>query len=129
MNRTTPTSVVIRKLGTLANLLKEHGPTCDDVMAWAKEEARIETLKYKKECEDRKIQITFHADRQLEYDKHILHEGGYLFLQSIYYQLRLDHVCRKIRDKNDFKYDINAILSALIYTWILKPSSKRSSFR
>ena len=43
------TSVIIRKLGTLTDLLKEHGPTRDDVMAWAKEEARIETLKYKEE--------------------------------------------------------------------------------
>ena len=39
------TSVIIRKLGTLTDLLKEHGPTRDDVMVWAKEEARIETLK------------------------------------------------------------------------------------
>lgn len=128
-NNGTSTSVVIRKLGTLASLLKEHGPTRDDVMAWAKEEARIETLKYKKKCEDRSVQITFHADRQLEYDKQILHEGEYLFLQSIYYQLHLDRVCRKIRDKNDFKYDINAILSDLVYTRILDPSSKRSSYK
>ena len=33
----------IRKLGTLKELLVEHGPTRDDVMAWAKEQARIET--------------------------------------------------------------------------------------
>ena len=39
------TSVIVRKLGTLNDLLKEHGPTRDDVMAWAREEARIETLK------------------------------------------------------------------------------------
>lgn len=31
----------IRKLGTLKELLVEHGPTRDDVMAWAKEQARM----------------------------------------------------------------------------------------
>lgn len=31
------TSVIVRKLGTLNDLLVEHGPTRDDVMAWAKE--------------------------------------------------------------------------------------------
>ena len=36
------TSVIVRKLGTLKDLLPEHGPTRDDVMAWAKEEARLE---------------------------------------------------------------------------------------
>ena len=29
------TSVIVRKLGTLKELLPEHGPTRDDVMAWA----------------------------------------------------------------------------------------------
>lgn len=122
------TSVIVRKLGTLQELLKEHGPTRDDVMAWAKEEARQETLKYRKEQENRRIQITFRADRPLDYGRQIFHEGGYLFLQSIYYQLRLDRVCRKIRDKSSFCYDLNAILSDLIYTRILEPSSKRSSY-
>ena len=42
------TSVIVRKLGTLQELLKEHGPTRDDVMEWAREQARIETEKYKK---------------------------------------------------------------------------------
>ena len=37
------TSRTIRKLGTLKELLVEHDPTRDDVMAWAKEQARIET--------------------------------------------------------------------------------------
>lgn len=126
-NKGTSTSVIVRKLGTLTDLLKEHGPTRDDVMAWAKEEARIETLKYKRECENRQIPILFHSDRQLEYDKQVVYEGGYLFLQSIYYQLHLDRVCRKIRDKYNLKYDINAILSDLIYTRLLGSSGKCSS--
>src|SRR5699024_9422543 len=32
------TSVIVRKLGTLKELLPEHGPTRDDVMAWAREQ-------------------------------------------------------------------------------------------
>ena len=123
------TSVIVRKLGTLKELLPEHGPTRDDVMAWAKEEARLETLKYKQEQENKQIQITFHADRQLDYDKHIFFRGGYLFLQSIYYQMHIEKICRKLKLKYKFKYDINAILSDLIYARILEPSSKRSSFK
>lgn len=122
-------SVVIRKLGTLNELLEEHGPTRDDVMHWAKEEARIETLKYKKEQEAKAVQITFHADRQLDYDKQCFFRGGYLFLQSIYYDLQLNKTCRKLRDKHKFKYDINAILSDLVYARVLEPASKRSSYK
>ena len=58
------TSVIVRKLGTLNDLLVEHGPTRDDVMAWAKKEAALETEKYKKEKQSRSVQITFHGDRQ-----------------------------------------------------------------
>lgn len=123
------TSVVIRKLGTLNDLLKEHGPTRDDVMAWAREEARIETLKFKKDRESKSVQITFHADRQLEYDKQNFYRGGYLFLQYIYYALQLNKTCRKLKTKYKFKYDINAVFSDLIYSRILEPVSKRSSFR
>ena len=123
------TSVIVRKLGTLKDLLPEHGPTRDDVMAWAKEEARLETLKYKQERENKSIQITFHADRQLDYDKQSFFHGGYLFLQSVYYQLQINKICRKLKQKYKFKYDINAILSDLIYTRVLEPCSKRSSYK
>lgn len=123
------TSTIIRKLGTLSDLLKEHGPTRDDVMTWAKEQARLETLKYKKERQSKAVQITFHADRQLDYDKQMFFRGGYLFPQSIYYGLQLNKTCRKLKAKYKFKYDINAILSDLIYARILEPASKCSTFR
>ncbi len=123
------TSSVVRKLGTLNDLLKDHGPTRDDVMAWAREQARLETEKYKKENEARTVLIPFHADRQLDYGRQKLYKGGYLFLQSVYYGLGFDRVCRKIRERHRFRYDLNAILSDLIYTRILEPGSKRASYR
>ena len=123
------TSTIVRKLGTLDQLIVEHGPTRDDVLAWAKNEVKIETEKYKKEKEMKTVLIPFHADRQLDYEKQVFYRGGYLFLQSIYYQMHMDKICRKLKMKYKFKYDINAILSDLIYARILEPSSKRSSFR
>ena len=123
------TSVIVRKLGTLKELLPEHGPTRDDVMAWAREQARIETLKYKQEKEEKQIKLTFHADRLLDYHKQTFFRGGYLFLQSIYYQMQMNKICRKLKQRYKFKYDINAILSDLIYARILDPCSKRSSYK
>lgn len=125
----TSTSVIVRKLGTLSELIKDHGPTRADVLAWANEEAKLETLKYKEERESKAIQITFHADRQLDFDKQAFFRGGYLFLQSIYYGLQLNKTCRKLKDKYKFQYDLNAILSDLIYARVLEPTSKRSSFK
>lgn len=128
-NKGVSTSVIVRKLGTLKDLLPEHGPTRDDVMKWAREEARLETIKYKKEQQTKSVQITFRADQKLDYNQQVFYRGGYLFPQAFYYRLYLDKTCRKLRDKHKFKYDINAILSDLIYARILEPVSKRSSFK
>lgn len=98
-------------------------------MKWAKEEARLETIKYKKEQQAKAVPITFHSDQKLDYNQQVLYRGGYLFPQAYYYRLQLDKTCRKLRDKYKFKYDINAILSDLIYARILDPTSKRSSYK
>ena len=123
------TSKTIRKLGTLNELLVDHGPTRDDVMEWAKEQARIETEKYKVQKDINTVLIPLRANKKINYDEAKRFQGGYLFLQYIYYGLGLNRVCRKIRDKHQYEYDLNAILSDLIYTRILEPSSKRSSYK
>ena len=123
------TSVIVRKLGTLKELSEKLGTDRDGVMAWAKEQARIETEKYKEEQSQKIVTIPFRADRQLEYGKQKCFMGGYLFLQSFYHKLRLDAVCRRIRDGHRFDYDINAILSDLIYARILDPGSKLSAYK
>ncbi|WP_270811869.1 IS1634 family transposase [Hungatella effluvii] len=122
------TSKTIRKLGTLNELLVEHGPTRDDVMAWAKEQARIETEKYELEKENLSIPVVFHPNRKIPHGERRCFDGGYLFLQMVYYELGMDRICRKIRNSHHYEYDLNAILSDLIYTRVLEPGSKRSSY-
>ena len=123
------TSKTIRKLGTLAELSAQLHTDRDGVVEGANEQARLETLKYKSEKEDATVMIPFHSNRLMDYNKQKLFSGGYLFLQSIYYGLKLDSVCRKIKSRHKFEYDLNTILSDLIYTRVLEPSRKRSSFR
>lgn len=123
------TSKTIRKLGTLAELSKRLDTDRDGVMAWANEQARLETLRYKSEKEDAVVMVPFHSNKLMDYHRKKLFTGGYLFLQSVYYGLRMDSICRKIKNRHKFAYDLNAILSDLIYTRVLEPSSKSSSFR
>ena len=54
---------------------------------------------------------------------------GYLFLEKLYYQLKLNDVCDKIQDKYKFQFDLNEILSYLIYARIIYPSSKLETFK
>ncbi len=125
----TTTSKIIRKLGTLKELSERLETDRDGVMAWAKEQARIETEKYKSEKQSQTVLIPFHQNRMLDYGIQKRFDGGYLFLQSIYYQLGLDKICRKIKGRHCYEYDLNAVLSDLIYTRILSPNSKRSSYK
>lgn len=52
---------------------------------------------------------------------------GYLFLQSIYHQLKLERICKEISDRHNFSYDLNKILALLIYMRILHPTSKKGT--
>jgi len=50
--------------------------------------------------------------------------GGYLFLQRVYHDLGIDKICKSIASKYKFTYDLNEILSCLVYGRVLDPSSK-----
>lgn len=128
-NQGKSSTKTVRKLGTLKELTEKLGTDRDGVIAWAKEQVRLETEKYKEEKEANNIQIIFKANQEMDYNKQRFFLGGYLFPQSVYYDLKLDYICKRIKTKHKFEYDLNAILSDLIYTRILEPDSKRSSYR
>ena len=49
---------------------------------------------------------------------------GYLFLQDIYYKLKLNEICEEIKTKYRFKFDFNDIMAKLIFSRIIFPASK-----
>lgn len=121
------TSRIYKKLGKLSELSKKLNTDRDGVMAWAREQARIETEKYKKENES--VSIALNPNIPIKKDQQSTFNCGYLFLQSIYYSLHLDNICRNIKKRHDYEYDLNAILADLIYARFLNPTSKLSSFK
>ena len=52
---------------------------------------------------------------------------GYLFLKDIYYDLKIHDICAQIAEKYKIEYDLNQILSMLLFSRIIYPGSKRSS--
>lgn len=53
---------------------------------------------------------------------------GYLFLEKLYNQLNIKNICDSIQDKYQFHFDLNEILSYLVYARIIYPSSKLETF-
>ena len=116
------TTKIVEKLGNYEELSKLH----EDPIAWAKE--YVEELNRREQEKDMEVTVKFKPSEQIEKNEQHLYDGGYLFLQKIYYELRLDYICKKISEKYRFSYNLNEILSRLIYARILSPSSKLSTF-
>ena len=118
------TSKIIEKLGNLKEVTKKANG--QDPVQWAKE--YINTLNEKEKNESLDIIAKFSPSTQIPKDIQNSYNGGYLFLQDIYYSLGLDKICNDISDKYRIKYDLNSVLANLIYTRIIEPSSKLSAF-
>ena len=54
---------------------------------------------------------------------------GYLFLEKIYNELKIEAICKNIQNTYQFHFDLNEILSYLIYARIIYPSSKLETFK
>lgn len=120
------TSRIYKKLGTLNELSQKLGTDRDGVMAWAKEQARLETEKYKQESGV--LSIPFSPNQLIDKNIQQSFNCGYLFLQSILTDLRFDNMLRNIKNRHKYEFDLKAVFSDLIYSRILYPSSKRSSY-
>ena len=114
------TSKVIEKLGNLEEVtLKAQG---QDPYVWAKQYLELLNKEEKENSSD--IILKLSQSKKLKDNEQYTFNGGYLFLQNIYYKLGLNKICNEITDKHQFKYDLNSILSRLIYGRIIYPSSK-----
>ena len=114
----------VERLGTLADLKSRFGE--DDPIGGAKK--YIAELTAAEKEANRKVLVEYSPTTPIAKGEQRLYSGGYLFLQKIYYELGLDYICKKIAKKHKLvQYDLNSILSMLIYTRVLDPKSKRSS--
>ena len=121
-----PSSRIYKKLGKYNELLQKFSGNEEKMMEWARAEAAKETTLYNQQKEQ--ISVTFSQVARIPLEEERLFNVGYLFLQQLCSELRFDNICRNIRNRHRFTYDIHAILTDLIYARILAPSSKMSSY-
>lgn len=119
-------SCIYKKLGKYNALLEQFDGNEDKLMTWAKEQAAKETELYKQHTG--KVSVEFSKAAAIPMNERRSFNVGYLFLQKLCTQLRLDKVCRIIKSRHKFKYDLNAILTDLVYARILSPASKLASY-
>jgi len=119
-----PTTQVIEKLGTVAELVKTLGGR--DPIEWGKERAK-ELTRQEKEGR-REIIVKYSPALLIEKGVQRLYSGGYLFLQRVYHDLGIDKICEKLSEGRKFEYDLDSILSRLVYGRIIFPASKIATY-
>lgn len=117
------TSKIVEKLGTEAELSSLY----PDVPQYLRQ--RIAELTEQEKQQTREVIVRFSQNESIEAHTQKSFNGGYLFLQALYYELGLDRICKQITKKYGFDYDLNAVLSRLIYGRILFPGSKLSTMK
>lgn len=119
-------SKIHRKLGKFNDLLEQFSGDEEKMMTWAKKEAEKETEYYKQK--NGKVVVEFSKAACIPVNEKRSFHVGYLFLQILCTQLRFDNICRNIKSRHRYKFDLNAILTDLIYARILAPASKQGSY-
>lgn len=117
------TSKIVEKLGTLAELSTLY----DDPTLYLKQ--RISELTEQEKNQTREVVVRFAQSECIEANEQKKFNCGYLFLQALYHELGLDRICKDISARYEFEYDLDAILSRLIYGRILFPGSKLSTMK
>ena len=118
-------TITVEKLGTEKELRKKLNGA--DPYQWAKD--YVDKLNKKEQEKRRQVLVKLQQSKLIDKNKKQSFNGGYLFLQQLYHQIKLDQICRKITAKHKFSFNLDSILSRLVYGRILFPSSKLNTFQ
>lgn len=116
---------VYESLGNDQKLIERFGPenTMEKVQEY------INSLNQMiKEGKEPPVVLTLNPNKQIEknLDRHFF--SGHLFLRKIYYDLGINKICNNIKNKYKFSFDINSIVECLLFSRIIWPSSKLSTY-
>ena len=114
------TSKVYENIGNYNNLKLRAGN--EDPLQWLKN--YVDDLNKKQKEDSLPVIIKKNPNKLIDKNVQASFNIGYLFLQDLYYKLGFNKICEDISNKYQFKFDLNDILSKLIYSRILFPASK-----
>ena len=115
-------TTIYERLGTEKEILKRSNG--EDIFSWI--EKYLDKLNKNSASND--VIVKYSPQKIIEKDTQKLFNCGYLFLEKIYYDLKINKICDNIANKYSFKYDLNNILSRLLYGRIIFPSSKLATY-
>src|SRR5699024_8361346 len=97
------TTKVVEALGNEQEI-RERYPGVDPE-EWARAYAKKLTEEKKKKSET--VLIKYDPNKTITKDRKRSFNIGYLFLKSLFHQLKLDKICKEISERHNFTYDLN----------------------
>ena len=86
-------------------------------------------IKLKNEDKEELFKCEYDPNKRISPDIKRQFNVGYLFLEKLYNELKIKDICDSIQSKYKFQFDLNEILSYLVYARIIYPSSKLETFK
>ncbi len=117
------TTKIFEKLGNKEQVEERFGK--NDTLNKIKE--YIEELK--NEDKDELLKREYNPNKRIAPGVKKQFNVGYLFLKKLYEELKINDICKSIQDNYQFKFDLNEILSYLVFARIIYPSSKLETFK
>ena len=114
------TTCVYENLGTIDKIKIRSGD--EEPIKWLND--YVKKLNNEQKKDNLKVIIEKNTNKLIDKNIQTSFNVGYLFLQDIYYKLGINKICDDISSNYQFKFDLNDILSKLIYSRILFPASK-----
>ena len=115
---------IVKRIGNLEDVKTMAGDT--DYKEWLKEYVRDFNEKHGR---NEVVLIKKNTRKIIKKDINNSFNVGYLFLEKIYNELNIKDICENIQNKYQFHFDLNEILSYLVYARIIYPSSKLETFK
>jgi transposase len=123
--RTTRKIANIGNLLTISQLAKNENICVDE---WLNNYLNNFVKEHMKSEEPEEVIIKKYTNKLISSNVTNKFNVGYLFLKDIYYSLKLDIIVKKISKKYKFEFDLNEVLSCLVFSRIIYPSSKLKTY-
>ena len=116
---------IVHKIGNLEEV--KQMSRNQDYEVWLKDYVK----NYNNEHSSKKEFITIkkNSNKIIQFNTNVSFNIGYLFLKKIYNDLKINDICKEIQNKYQFKFDLNEILSYLVFARIIYPSSKLETYK
>ena len=118
----------IQKIGNTKEITELACKDNLDINTWLNNYLNNFNEEYKKVEEPEEVIIKKYSNRLIPKNVTNRFNVGYLFLEDIYYSLKIDKIVNSISKKYKFEFDLNEVLSYLVFSRIIYPSSKLKTF-